>query len=197
MTGRQRWLLITISTAGASSTLRVHVWRRLRSLGAHYLQQSVCLLPDCPETARAVARVLDRVRREHGQGQVLRITIDDPTDEQRVIDGFSAERSDEYAEVCSRTPAFLDEIASERAQGRATYTEVEESEADLARLRSWLEKIRDRDYFDAPGYTEAAAVVEHCAQTLAVFEMEALAAETPGGNHIPQEGPSLRIVDRE
>ena len=43
------WLLITVSTAGAPPALRVQVWRRLRALGALYLQQSVCLLPDRPE----------------------------------------------------------------------------------------------------------------------------------------------------
>ena len=48
------WLLITVSTpGGGSSTLRVYAWRNLRSLGAHYLQQSVCLLPgDAEDHAR-------------------------------------------------------------------------------------------------------------------------------------------------
>jgi len=28
------WLLVSVSTAGASAALRVQVWRKLRSLGA-------------------------------------------------------------------------------------------------------------------------------------------------------------------
>jgi hypothetical protein len=177
----QGWLLITVSTAGASSTLRVHVWRKLRGLGAHYLQQSVCLLPDRPEVVRAVARVTARVQREGGQARALPIAISDPDDEQAVIGAFCAERSDEYAEVSSRVPAFLAEIDDERTKGRATYTEVEESEADLARLRGWLAKIEARDYFDAPGRVEATAAVDRCAQVLAEFELEALTAETARG----------------
>ena len=48
------WLLISVSTpGGGSSTLRVYAWRNLRRLGAHYLQQSVCVLPATPKTARA------------------------------------------------------------------------------------------------------------------------------------------------
>src|ERR1051326_5930460 len=43
---RERFLLVSASTAGASAATRVRVWRKLRSLGALYLQQSVCLLPD-------------------------------------------------------------------------------------------------------------------------------------------------------
>jgi len=174
----QRWLLVTLAT-GPSSTLRVHAWRRLRSLGALYLQSSVCLLPERPETVKAVARLLDRLLREGGSGQALPIAITDEREERATIERFRAERADEYAEICSRTPAFFEEIAMERASGRASYTEVEESEADLERLRTWFNRVRARDYFDADGRTEAEAALAACAQALAEFEAEALAAELP------------------
>lgn len=171
-----RWLLVTLTT-GASSTLRVHAWRRLRSLGALYLQNSVCLLPALPETQRAVARLVDRIRREGGEARVLTVTLEDAAEEQAIVAEFSRERSDEYNEVCSRVPAFLEEIAMERGRGRATYVEVEESEADLERLRKWLRRVEARDYFSAAGRDAAVAAVEQCAVALAEFEAEALAAE--------------------
>jgi hypothetical protein len=175
----ERWLLVIVSTAAASSTLRVHAWRKLRSLGGLYLQQSVCLLPERSETNRAVKRLLDRVWREGGEGRALTISITDPREERAVIEEFQWERADEYGEVVSRTPAFLEEIEMERARGRATYAEVEESEADLDRLRAWLSKIRARDYFGSPAAEEAEAAVERCAAALAKFEAEALAGEAP------------------
>jgi hypothetical protein len=110
---------------------------------------------------------------------LLPIEIADPAEERAVIARFSAERSAEYAEVVSRVPAFLDEIAYERRRGRATYAEVEESEADLGRLRKWLGRVSARDYFDAPGRVEAEQAVERCAEELAVFEAEAFAADFP------------------
>ena len=175
---RKQWLLVTLTT-GSSSTLRVHAWRRLRSLGALYLQNSVSLLPVRPETSKAVAHLVDRVRRGGGEARVLRITLADAGEEAAVVAEFSAERRDEYNEVCSRVPAFLEEITMERGRGRATYTEVEESEADLDRLRKWLGRVQARDYFGAPGRAEAEAAFERCAVELAEFEAEALAAELP------------------
>ena len=172
------WLLIAVATGG-SSTLRVHCWRKLRSLGALYIQSSVCLLPQTPETTRAVARLLDRVRREGGTGRMLQITINDPAEEASILNQFRAERADEYQEVCSRTPEFLKEIEMEQARGRATYTEVEESEADLERLRKWLGRVQARDYFGADGRNEAEQAVEACARALAEFEADALASELP------------------
>jgi hypothetical protein len=196
---KHTWLLVVVST-GRSSTLRVHAWRRLRSLGALYVQNSVCLLPQRPETTRAVARLLDRIRNEGGQGRALAISLNDVQEEARIIAACSAERTDEYNELCSRTQAFLQEIAMEQRRGRATYTEVEESEADLERLRKWLARVQARDYFDAEGRAEAQAALERCAKALAEFETQALAAEQPQADAPRTEKPTpnmLRAVGDE
>ncbi|MES4793384.1 MAG: hypothetical protein C4321_10790, partial [Chloroflexota bacterium] len=114
---RETWLLVTVSTGNASSTLRVHSWRKLRSLGARYLHKSVAVLPYRPETARAVNRLIDRVRREGGQASSWTIEFTDPAQERDLIESFQAERSDEYHEVCSRVSAFLAEIESGLLEG--------------------------------------------------------------------------------
>ncbi len=143
-----------------------------------------------------IGRLLERVRRSGGEGQVLPIAVTDPVEEQAVIARFCAERSDEYGEIVSRVPGFLEEIAHERRQGRATYAEVAESEADLERLQKWLTRVRARDYFDARGRREAEEAVERCASELAAFELEAFAAELPGG--AGESTPSrLRAVEGE
>src|SRR5919106_174177 len=189
----RRWLLVTISTARATSTLRVYVWRRLRSLGGLYLQQSVCLLPENKSTKSAVDRLLARVATEGGEGRRLRISIADADQERQLIEAFQAERADEYSEVCSRTPAFLEEIEMERKRGRATYNEVEESEADLERLQKWLKRIEARDYFDSPGRAEAVAAISEWEDAFAEFEREALAAEAPEAAAATEPTTSMRL----
>jgi hypothetical protein len=191
----REWLLISVSTpGGGSSTLRVFAWRKLRSLGAHYLQQSVCLLPATPRTTRAAARVVTRLRAEGGQGEMLRIRLSEARQEAAIVDAFQRERSDEYREVVERTRQFHAELELERSRGRATYTELEESDADLARHQKWLQAIRARDYFGAPGADEAAAAVASCEEALARFETEALSAEL---DESAADAPprSLRAVD--
>jgi hypothetical protein len=190
------WLLITVSTpSGATSTLRVYAWRNLRSLGAHYLQQSVCVLPATPKTTRAVARLVTRLRAEGGHGEMLRIQLTEARQETAVIEAMQRERTDEYREVVDRTRQFHEELDLERRRGRATYTELEESDADLARHQKWLAAIRARDYFDAPGGDEAAAAVASCEEALARFESEALSAEL--GESAPPARSRLRAVDRD
>ncbi len=172
--------MISVSTAGAPDSLRVQVWRKLRSLGALYLQQSVCLLPARPPVVREIRRLADRVRHQGGTARVLPMAFTGPGDEQAVIAELNAARDAEYAEVLQRLPDLRKELADEQARGNATYAEVEESEADLQRFRSWLDKIAARDYFGAPAGRDARDAVEEAAAALAAFEEAALRADVPG-----------------
>ncbi len=172
------WLLITVSTPpGGTSTHRVYAWRNLRNLGAHYLQQSVCLVPATPKTTRVAARLVTRLRAEAGHAERLRIRLTDSKQEAAVIDAIQRERTDEYGEVVESTRQFRKELQLKRRRGRTRYTELEESDADLARHQKWLAAIRARDYFDAPGGQEAAAAVASCDEALARFQTEALSTE--------------------
>jgi hypothetical protein len=185
------WLLVTASSAGATDSLRVTIWRKLRSLGALYLHQSVCVLPARPDVEREIRRLVDRVRANGGSARVLRLTFEDAAEEAQLISELQAARDDEYGEVLERVPAFLEELRTERARDRATYEEVEESEADLQRFRAWLAKIERRDYFGAPRREEAHAAVDRCAQALEAFESEAFARD----DRRPGEHPPLRAVE--
>jgi Protein ChrB, N-terminal len=188
---REPWLLVTASSAGATDSLRVAIWRKLRSLGALYLQQSVCVLPARADVEREIRRLVDRVRANGGAARVLRITLEDANEEAHLVSELQAARDDEYREVLQRVPAFLAELRHEHDRDRATYEEVEESEADLERFRAWLAKIDRRDYFGAPRRADAHAAVERCAQALEAFESEAFARDAQP----PAEHPPVRAVE--
>ena len=161
--------------------------------GAYYLQQSVCLLPATPKTTRAVARIVTRLRAEGGHGEMLRIHLTDSKQEGAAIDAMQRERADEYHEVVESTRRFHEELQLERRRGRTTYTELEESDADLARYQKWLAAIRARDYFDAPGGEDATAAVASCEEALVRFESEALSAELD--DSMSDGGPGLRAIE--
>lgn len=170
------WLLISAST-GKSAALRVFVWRQLRRLGAVHLGPSVCLVPRLPAVSDAVTRMVGRVRADGGRARVLAVTLT-AEDAEQVMAEQRADRDREYVEVLDRVPAFLGEIETETGRGRATYTEVEESEADLGRFERWLDSIRSRDYFGAQGAARAAEAVECCRAALVELEARVVAADT-------------------
>lgn len=171
------WLLVMPTVPGSASSLRVWVWRRLRSFGGLYLQSGTCLLPKTADVSRGVMRVADRVKRDGGSCRVLSIQLSDSTESKEIMNTFNSERSDEYGEITSEVPAFLDELIQEQARGRVTYTEVEENESRLQRLRTWFDRVQARDYFGASGSEQAAKEIDKCAAALAAFEEKALSAE--------------------
>src|ERR671915_862000 len=95
---REQWLLVTASSAGATDSLRVTIWRKLRSLGALYLQQSVCVLPARPDVEREIRRLDDRVRANGGAARVLRVAFEDADEEAQLVSEPQAARDDEYGE---------------------------------------------------------------------------------------------------
>lgn len=187
-----RWLLVTVSTAGAAASLRVHAWRRLRGLGALYLQQSVCLLPVTETTEREIARLVSKVRRGGGQARCLHVQTSDETETAALIAQVQAAADEEYADFLERLPEFFAELATETARGRATFTEVEESEADLSRYQTWAAKIQARDYFKAPLGDRVRAELLDAAEALAQFEALALAQDAPDNSR-----PTTRRIDAD
>ena len=191
MAGSQ-WLLISVSTAGATASLRVTVWRQLKALGALYLHQSVCVLPARAGTRRAVGGLAERVRQGGGSVRTLNIRVTDPGQETQLREELQAARDGEYTEVLDRFPAFFDELETEIARGRTTFEELEESEADLARFRAWLSKIAARDYFNAPAGDLARAELARAEEALAAFADLAMTShDTPA---VATDRPRLHAV---
>jgi hypothetical protein len=170
-----QWQLVSIST-GKEASLRVYVWRQFRRLGAVYLHNSVCLLPDRPDVRAALQPILLRVQAQGGTARALKIRVEG-RDHDALVTEQRNERDQEYREVVERVPAFLAEITMETARGRTTYAEVEESEADLERFEKWVAAIAARDYFQAPAGAAAREALQQCRDALSGFEAAALAAE--------------------
>jgi hypothetical protein len=170
------WLLVSVSTAGASASLRVTVWRKLKQLGALYLHQSICVLPARASTRRAISALTERVNQGGGKIRTLNIQITDPAHQASVRQELQAARDDEYNEVLQRFPSFFHELENETARGRTTFEELEESEADLTRFRAWLNKIEARDYFNAPLGDQARTQLARADHALAAFADLAIAS---------------------
>ena len=171
------WLLVALSTAGAPASTRVTAWRKLRSLGSLYLQQSVCMLPARPQTRTAVEALATRVRAEGGTARILEVSVTKTAEQDVLVAELQQARDAEYDEVLERFGAFFTELETETARGRTTYEELEESEADLDRFRAWIAKVEARDYFDAPRGQAARAELARAEAALTEFATLTMDAE--------------------
>lgn len=181
MNDRPRFLALVYKMDAEPSTNRVAVWRKLKAMGAVYLQNSACLLPDTPETERRLASVRRKIVDFGGWSIILRAQGLDSLDDQRILGEFNCARGTEYAELVDRCHKFLSEIDEETARGNFSYAEIEENEDDLKKLRRWFTKIRARDFFNCPAQEEASILLARCEQILGEFASRVYAEELGEG----------------
>jgi len=172
------WLLLIYRVPPEPTRLRSTVWRRIKSLGAIYLQNSVAALPASPANERS----LRRLRREivDMSGTAILLTAGALAGEAEVRGAFVTARNEEYAEIIDKCEDFLRQVQKEYDENHFTYAELEENEEDLVKLRNWFAKIVDRDVFRADRRAATERALESCEQSLEAYAARVYAEEAEG-----------------
>lgn len=167
------WLLLIYRVPSDSSRARVTVWRQLKRLGALYVQQAVCVLPDRDELRRNLAKIRERIG-ELGGSSIFLVLNEVPEEaREQFVAGFRAQSAKEYAEIVEECDTkFVKEIEFERFRGNFTFEEAEEIRQDLEKLRRWLRKVEARDWLAAEGRGLARQKVAECERLLEHFEAD-------------------------
>ena len=180
----RRWLLLIYRIQAGSSSRRTYVWRQLRQLGAVYLQQAVAVLPDRPELRAGLDQLGGRIRAGGGEVSLLETASPSAAWEEDLVGRFNLARNAEYDEIIESVERFEDEIRRETRKKRFMFAELEESETDWEKLRRWFARLTERDFFGAPGRTEADAALSRGRGlldgfTAEVYRQEGLDADAP------------------
>lgn len=162
------WLVLVYRVPSEPTRLRAAVWRRLKALGAIYLQNSVAAMPSTVGGARAFRALRNEIVEEMG-GTALLLASEALVGEADIVASFNAARDEEYQEIVDRCQAFLDRIEKETAEKRFTYVELEENDEDLTKLRRWFDKVRGRDVLGSDGARHAEDALTECTQALNGF----------------------------
>lgn len=170
-----RWLLLIYRVPSEPTRLRAAVWRRLKGLGAVYLQNSVAALPAAPASERALRKLRHDITDMGGAAQLLECSA--LVGEAEVVDLFQRARNDEYEEIVDRCEDFLRQVEKEHVAEHFTYAELEENEVDLAKLRNWFAKVVERDAFGASGRAGTEEQLGRCAAALETYAAEVYARE--------------------
>jgi hypothetical protein len=147
-------LLLLVGLPPTPSSLRVRVWRRLRSLGAVALKRSAYLLPDTPERYEDFQWLAQEIQREGGDATLIRIQqIENvsPEDLRRLL---HQPRDQDYRHVAARYRAVLQRLDRKSAAKSSSL------QNELARLAKEHQRIRAIDFFDAPGGAEVRRLEE-------------------------------------
>ena len=145
-------LLLLLGLPPTPSSLRVRVWRRLRSLGAVALKRSAYLLPDTPERYEDFEWLTQEVERDGGEATLIRVQQIENVSPGDVLKLFHEPRDRDYRQLAVRYRRLLQGL-----EGKEIRPETHEK---LVRLAKDHQRIRDIDCFDAPGGAEVRRLEE-------------------------------------
>ncbi|MCY9661978.1 hypothetical protein P5G65_33890 [Paenibacillus chondroitinus] len=172
------WLLLSYRVPAEPSSKRVSIWRKIRGIGAIYIQNGVCILPKNEEHQRQVKMIKNEIVTNGGDALLFETSGLDQKEEEQIIQRFNDEKNEEYKEFLGKCKDYLDELKEETEQQHFTYAELQENDEELKKLKQWLDKIKKLDFYKASLQSEAEEELLHCEQMLDHFAHEVFNTES-------------------
>jgi DNA-binding transcriptional regulator PaaX len=169
---RPRWVLLIYRIPREPSRHRVAVWRKLRDLGALYLQDGVAALPEDAVTREQMEWLQLRVREAGGEATLWEARPGTMAEEAALVEDFRASREEAYRTII----AEAERVRRKAEMGGGALLER------LSKLEREFRAEKRRDYFRSPLRLEAAGALKVARE--AVREREA-AARAPGAEGKP------------
>jgi hypothetical protein len=163
----RKWLVLIYRIPAEPTRLRAGVWRRIKGLGAIYLQNSVAALPHSMQAERAFRMLRNEIVEMSGTAHLLITEVLAGASD--VEQAYNAARNDEYEEIIDRCEDFLQQVEKEYVANHFTYAELEENDEDLVKLRNWFGKVAARDVLGASGREETVTALERCETVLEAY----------------------------
>jgi hypothetical protein len=148
----QHLLLLLVGVPPTPSSLRVRVWRRLRALGAVALKRSAYLLPDTPERYEDFQWLAQEIQRDGGDATLIRVQQIENVSPGEVLRLFNEPRDADYRQLAGRYRKLFPQLDKKSLSPR--------TQEELVRLSKDHRRIRDIDFFDAPGGAEVRRLEE-------------------------------------
>src|SRR5258706_14872593 len=103
-------LLLLVGVPPHPSSLRVRVWRRLRSLGAVALKRSAYLLPDTPDRYEDFQWLAQAVQRDGGDATLIRVQQIENVSPEDVLRLFHEPGDRDYRQLAARYRRSLQKL---------------------------------------------------------------------------------------
>ncbi|WP_231712263.1 chromate resistance protein ChrB domain-containing protein [Vineibacter terrae] len=152
------WLLLLHQLPPQPAYFRVKIWRRLQSLGAVAVKNSVYALPANDDALEDFQWLAQEIVAGGGEATIVEARLVDGLSDQQVIALFDAARTADWDEIVAEARQLADgwrELAADEARTR------------VERLAKRAEKIAAIDFFGTTGRVAAAGLIEELQRRLA------------------------------
>ncbi len=168
MENETRWLILIYRIPREPSRPRVAAWRKLKVLGALYLQDGVVALPEDAVTREQLEWLQLTIREAGGEATLWEASPNTLAEGQKLVEAFCSSRQEAYTNII--TEAERIRRKTELGGDRVGLLD------DLGKLEKEFRAERRRDYFGSPARRQAAEELKKARQAIRTGER---AAEEP------------------
>jgi hypothetical protein len=154
---KPRWVLLVYRLPREPSRHRVTVWRKLKDLGARYLQDGVVALPEDAVTREQLEWLQLRIREAGGEATLWEARPGTVAEEQELVESFRASREEAYRAIIAE---------AERVRRKAELGSRGTLREQLGTLERKFRAERRRDYFRSPLRNETSAALRAARQAM-------------------------------
>jgi hypothetical protein len=159
---RQSWWILVYKIPSEPSRLRATVWREVHRLGAVYLQDGVCLVPDVFDIELNLDALRERIVDMGGRAWTFRAESGAAGQDADLEGVFRESVAGELAELRDAARTLCRHLEDARDHFDMEGQELARSEAELRRLRSQLQSVRGRLFLRDPLSDEIEATLYRC-----------------------------------
>lgn len=134
------WVFLLYNLPPEPSAPRVHVWRKLKRLGAILLHDAVWVLPATPVTTEQLQWLAQEILEFEGSATVWEAQASLPRQDEALVQQFSTQADAAYREI---------------------QAELERPGADLAALSRRYRQVHALDYFNSPHGKQVRHALKH------------------------------------
>jgi DNA-binding transcriptional regulator PaaX len=148
---KTRWLILIYHLPREPSRHRVAVWRKLKTLGALYLQDGAAALPEDAITREQLEWLQLRIREAGGEATLWQALPNTVAEDKSLIEEFRVSREAAYKKLIEAAGRLRRKAAL--GSNKALLLE------ELGKMEREFRTERRRDYFRSPLRDEAAAAL--------------------------------------
>ncbi len=165
-----KWLILIHQIPTKPAYFRVKIWRRLQSLGAVAIKNSVYVIPENEETLEDFQWVLREIVQGGGEASICAANFIEGLTDDQIEALFQAARDADYAQITEDIRNVLD-FAPVSASA-ITDEDKATLEVNLNRVRKRFSSVSSIDFFGAPGRKAAQTLIKRLEDRLKEAEKE-------------------------
>src|SRR5688500_18805658 len=136
---RQAWLILVQQLPPNPTNLRVRIWRKLQTLGALPIKNSVYVLPHNEKTNEDFQWLKQEIESAGGEANLFRADSVEGASDKEIIALFREQRNQDYEKLTAEFEALASAVSEQGKSGSLSAAKLDKYETELSKLRQELE----------------------------------------------------------